>query len=249
LIDVADPDEPWSLALFQQRAKETIEGTHNRGNIPFLVGGTGQYIHAVVNAWEPPAQPADERLRNILDTWGKEIGAFELHKKLAILDPVAADNIQAQNMRRTVRALEVILTTGKHFSAQRRKGKCPYSLLQIGLIRPRTELFARIDARIVKMLEEGFVEEVRGLLEKGYSPDLSTMSAIGYREICATIREEMNLEEAVIQIKRLTRQFVRRQANWFKLNDEKIHWFQMGDDTVKEIETYIQYGQGWQKSE
>jgi tRNA dimethylallyltransferase len=245
LIDVADPDEPWSLALFQQKAKEVIENIHERGKIPLLVGGTGQYIHAVVNAWEPPVQPADEKLRMILDLYGRRIGPFELHRKLAILDPIAAKNIQAQNVRRTVRALEVIFSTGRLFSSQRSKGKCPYSILQIGLTRPRPELYERIDDRIEKMLADGLIEEVRELLNYGYTRDLSTMSAIGYREICAYINGEMSLDEAVIQMKRLTRQFVRRQANWFKLTDPKIHWFQAGINSQIEIEEYIQTGQGW----
>jgi tRNA dimethylallyltransferase len=249
LINVANPDESWSLALFQVRAKEVIEDIHHREKIPFLVGGTGQYIHAVVNAWQPPAQPADQKLRTILDNWGKEIGAGELHKKLAILDPIAAQNIQTQNMRRTVRALEVVLSSGKPFSSQQGRGKCDYDLLQIGLIRPRVELFARIDARIDKMVADGLVDEVRELLRAGYSSELSTMSAIGYREIGSHIRGEMSLDEAIIQMKRLTHQFVRRQANWFKLNDPQIRWFQAGEVSAGGIEKYILSGQGWIRRE
>jgi tRNA dimethylallyltransferase len=247
LINVANPDESWSLALFQARAREVIEDIHHRGKIPFLVGGTGQYIHAVVQAWVPPAKPADQKLRTILDNWGKEIGPIELHKKLAILDPIAAENIQPQNMRRTVRAMEVVLTSGKHFSSQQGKGKCEYDLLQIGLIRPRAELFARIDDRIDKMLADGLVDEVGELLSQGYSSELSTMSAIGYREMSAYIRGEMTLDEAIIQMKRLTHQFVRRQANWFKLNDPQIRWFQAGGVSAGDIEKYILSGQGWIK--
>jgi tRNA dimethylallyltransferase len=239
LIDVADPDQTWSLALFQERARQVIIDIHQRGHLPFLVGGTGQYLRAVTEGWLPPAVQPSPEMRAALEAWAEEIGKDGLHARLAALDAPAAEAIDARNLRRTVRALEVILSTGQRFSDQRQRGEALYRLLQIGFQRPRPELYARIDARIDAMLAAGFVDEVRRLLAQGYSPDLPTLSAIGYREISAYIRGEISLDEAVIQMKRITRTFVRRQANWFKASDPQIHWFNVNQAIVDDVEDLI----------
>jgi tRNA dimethylallyltransferase len=239
LIDVANPDETWSLAQFQERARQAIAAIHSRGRLPFLVGGTGQYIRAVAQGWSPPAVAPDPHLRQALERWAAEVTPLGLHRRLEALDPDAAAQIDARNLRRTVRALEVIFTTGRRFSAQRLSAESPYHLLQLGLNRPREELYARIDARIEAMLDAGFIAEVRGLLEKGYSAQLPAMSALGYREIAAHLQGEMTLDEAVAQIKRVTRVFVRRQANWFKAADPEIRWFQAGETAVDEMEAEV----------
>jgi tRNA dimethylallyltransferase len=239
LIDVADPDETWSLALYQKEAREAIAGIHQRERIPFLVGGTGQYIRAVTEEWDIPRVEPDARLRRILENWAGVIGLDGLHDRLAVLDPTGAAAIDPRNLRRTVRALEVIFRTGVPFSAQRQKGTSPFDTLQVGLIWPREELYARIDARIDQMLEQGLVEEVRQLVEKGFSPTLPNLSAIGYREIIAYLSGEITLEEAAGLIKRATRVFVRRQANWFKAEDPHIHWFEAGSSSVDKIEALI----------
>lgn len=240
LIDVADLDETWSLARFQAAARLAIAEIHARGRLPFLVGGTGQYLRAVTQAWEGPRVAPDPRLRAALESWACEIGALGLHQRLARLDPVAAGGIDYRNLRRTVRAWEVILTTGRRFSEQRQRGASPYRLFQLGLNRPRAELYARIDARIDAMLAAGLVEEVAGLLAAGYSPDLPALSAIGYRQIITHLQGHIRLEEAVEQIRHDTRVFVRRQANWFKPDDPDIHWFQAGLQPVELMEAEIQ---------
>jgi tRNA dimethylallyltransferase len=239
LINVADPDETWSLSVFQQAAHAAIQDIHRRGHLPFLVGGTGQYVHAVIHGWELPDQAPDPALRAALEHWAGQVGGDGLHARLAVLDPEAARNIDARNVRRSIRALEVIFRTGQLFSVQRQQRTSPYSLLMVGLKRPRPELYERVDQRIDAMLSTGFVEEVRGLLERGYSPDLPTMSAIGYREIAAYLRGEMSLEGAVIQMKRLTRRFVRHQGAWFSEKNPFIHWFEVEEATVNEIEALI----------
>jgi tRNA dimethylallyltransferase len=239
LIDVADPDQNWSLALFQREARRIIEEVHRRGHLPFLVGGTGQYVRAVIEGWRIPPQAPDSRLRDALDQWAAEIGGAALHDRLAVLDPAAAASIDERNVRRTVRALEVTLHSGRRFSEQRLRSECPYQLLILGLKRPREELYARIDARIDAMIKGGLVEEVRRLLDKGYSDDLPTLSAIGYREIIAYLQGKISLDEAALLMKRQTHQFVRRQANWFKENDPSIHWVQAGDGAVDEMEALI----------
>jgi tRNA dimethylallyltransferase len=239
LIDMADPDEVWSLPVFQQAARQAIQEIYLRGHLPLLVGGTGQYIRSVTEGWLPPVQQPDPQLRATLEKWAAEIGPFELHNRLAVIDPEAASNIQPQNVRRTVRALEVIFCTGEKFSTQRQRQVSPYSLRLVGLTRPRPELYARIDARIDAMLAAGFQDEVSGLLSRGFSPDLPPLSAIGYREMIAYLHGKMTLEAAVIEMKRLTRQFVRRQANWFKAADPDIHWFTVGPTTVDDVEALI----------
>lgn len=238
LIDVADPDQVWSLTLFQRAVKKAIKDIHSRFRLPFLVGGTGQYIRAIVADWQIPEIKPNFLLRKTLENWAEEIGADGLHARLAAIDADAASKIEYRNLRRTIRALEVIFLSGKPFSEQRQIGKFPYSNIQIGLTMPRAELYARIDARIDTMLAAGFVAEVEALLSKGYSPDLPTFSAIGYQEIIDYLLGNTSLEEAVTIIKRRTRQLVRRQANWFKEDDPNIHWFQSGI-SFSEIESLL----------
>lgn len=234
LIDVANPDETWSLGMFQQRAHEVIAEIHAHGRLPLLVGGTGQYIRAVTQGWTPPEVEPDERLRLVLENLAKERGKEWLYDRLKSLDPEAAAVIDLRNVRRTIRALEVILTTGHKFSAQRGQADSPYDLLTVGLKRPREELYARVDERIEAMFAAGLLDEVRALLVKGYSPELPSMSGIGYRECCQVLGGQMSEEQAKVQMKRITRVFVRRQANWFKETNPSIHWFEAGDPEVLE---------------
>ena len=158
---------------------------------------------------------------------------------MSILDPESGRMIQPQNMRRTVRALEVIFTTGKCFSELRKKTLPKYDYKLIGLMRPREELYGLIDTRIDKMFENGLVKEVEGLLKKGYTEDLPSMSAIGYSEIIKFLNGESTLEEAKVLMKRKTRHFVRRQANWFKPDDALIEWFNMTPDPIEPITTSV----------
>ena len=227
LIDVAEPDQTWSLSLFQQQATQIANGINAHGKLPFLVGGTGQYIRAVADGWTPPEVTPNPRLRETLESLADQRGSEWLYDRLASIDPAAAANIDHRNVRRTIRALEVIFTTGKLFSAQRATSESPFETLFIGLIRPRQQLYARVDERIDKMFADGLLDEVAALLAKGYSPDLPSMSAIGYREAVAVLQGKMTQAEAVSEMKRITRVFVRRQANWFKPDDPRIHWFDL----------------------
>jgi tRNA dimethylallyltransferase len=224
-------------------AQEAIRDIHTRNKLPLLVGGTGQYVRAVTEGWRPPEVVPDKRLRGVLDKIEEERGKYWLHAALRRLDSVAADKIDARNVRRTIRALEVIFTSGRKFSEQRSQRASPFSLPTIGLTRPRPELYARIDERIESMFENGLIEEVRRLLEQGYSEDLPSMSAIGYRECIRVVKGQWTEEQAIIEMRRATRIFVRRQANWFKLSDSNIHWFDAGDPNVEEqVRQTIQQG-------
>ena len=239
LIDIANPDETVGLASFQEAAVRAIGDIQARGQLPFLVGGTGQYFWSVVEDWQIPVQEPDLRLRKELERWAGEIGAEAIYNRLKYVDPPAAAHIEYRNVRRTVRALEVIFRTGRRFSEQRKKGASPFDWLIIGITRPRNEVFARIDARIDEMLAEGFEAEVSRLLDQGYSEDLPSLSAIGYREMATAVRGEIEIGEAAIKIKSQTHRFVRRQANWFKQDDPRIHWFRAGPGAADEIENYI----------
>ncbi|MBI3151552.1 MAG: tRNA (adenosine(37)-N6)-dimethylallyltransferase MiaA [Chloroflexi bacterium] len=240
LMDIVNPDETLSLAVFQQKARDAIADIHSRGHLPFLVGGTGQYIRAVTEGWNPPEVRPNEHLRGVLEKMKEERGLIWLHDKLRVLDSEAAEKIDARNFRRTIRALEVIFTTGRKFSEQRGQGDSPYHLITVGLIRPRAELYQRVDERIDMMFANGFIDEVKGLLDKGYSPTLPSMSAIGYRECVRVINGELTTEQAKAEMKRITRMFVRRQANWFKESDPQIRWFDPNQKNVRgEIEQFI----------
>ena len=240
LIDVADPDEVWSLAKYLEAARQTIAEIHARGRLPLMVGGTGQYVRAFVEGWRVPRVEPDPRLRLALERWAEEISAQGLYNRLQRLDPQAAIRIEPQNLRRTVRALEVILSTGERFSSQREAGASPYRQLLLGLQRPRPELYARVDARIEAMFAAGLVDEVQALLARGYAPELPPLSAIGYRQVVEYLRGEISLEEAKAQMRRITRRYIRQQSNWFKPDDPRICWFRARPGVAAEMEAAVQ---------
>jgi tRNA dimethylallyltransferase len=239
LIDIVNPDETLSLAVFQQMAKDIIADIHGRGKLPFLVGGTGQYVRAVTEGWTPPEVTPSPRMRDVLEKMKEERGHEWLYEKLKMLDPEAAEKIDGRNFRRTIRALEVIFTTGRKFSEQRGQGDSPYHLITIGLTRPREELYRRVDERIDAMFANGFVDEVKGLLAQGYSPSLPSMSAIGYRECVGVVQGQMSVEQAKVEMRRITRVFVRRQGNWFKESDPQIKWFNPAQIEIEDVEGFI----------
>jgi tRNA dimethylallyltransferase len=240
LIDVATPDQPWSLAEYLDAARGAIDSAHQRGRLPFLVGGTGQYIRGLLEGWQPPPRPPDDRIRQELERYAAEHGSRALHARLAEIDPKRARKLDHRNVRRVVRALEIHRLTGAPPSDLRKKEPPPYSVLQLGLTLPRARLYERIDQRIGRMLEEGLVEEVEALLDHGLSPDSPALSAIGYRQIVRYLAGRTTLEEAVREIRRSTRQFVRRQANWFKADDPDIEWHRAEQGVVVELASRIE---------
>lgn len=246
LIDIADPNETLSLAVFQESVYKLARQLWKKDKVPFLVGGTGQFIRAIMEGWVIPPQAPNFQLRDVIEEWSAAIGPEALHNGLSIIDPDAAEKIDARNLRRTVRALEVIFSTGRLFSTQRQRRKRGIRYKVIGLKRDRETLYQRIDARIDQMFKYGFVEEVKALLEAGYDPQLPSLSAIGYKEVIAYLQGKMEMDEVVVLMKRRTRSYVRRQANWFKLDDPRIHWFEMDDDVESKIADYIVKEDGWE---
>lgn len=235
MIDIADPDETWSLGQYYSRSKEVIKDILSRGKTPIVVGGTGQYFRAFTQGWTLPGAGPEYELRELLEKWGNEIGYHELHRKLAMIDPEAAAFIQSENMRRTIRALEVIFTSGQKFSDLRQKTIPEFDFHVVGLTMNRENLYRRVDERIQKMFELGFVEEVKELVDKGFGANCPSMSAIGYNEVLQFLEGKTTLDGVIVEMKRKTRQFIRRQANWFKPNDENIRWYEMGVDVADRI--------------
>lgn len=231
LIDIVNPDETLGLAQYQAMAYAAIDDILARGKVPLLVGGTGQYVMAVVEGWQVPRVPPDEDLRRELYARAEKEGAAVLHAQLQMLDPVAAGRIDPRNVRRVVRALEVCLTTGRRFSEQQRKSPPPYRILILGLTMPRSQLYQRIDQRVDRMLELGLEQEVRRLVVAGYGFDLPAMSGVGYGQFRPYLDGTAALAEVVREIKRATRRFVRHQSNWFRKDDARIHWFDVGPGT------------------
>jgi tRNA dimethylallyltransferase len=226
LIDVTHPDTPWSLARFQSEAHKAVDDILRRGGLPLLVGGTGQYLMAIIEGWSPPPRADNEHVRNEFFSFAEEHGSVALHQRLEEIDPISASQIDHRNIRRVVRALEIHQVSGIPASQARSKSPPAFRTLLIGLTLPRHELYQRIDARIETMIDSGLIDEVSALLATGASLDMPAMSAIGYKQIVEHLEGKMSLDEAKDQMRRLTRQYVRRQANWFKPDDPRIEWFE-----------------------
>jgi tRNA dimethylallyltransferase len=169
----------------------------------------------------------------------EQLGAPALYARLQALDPEIAATILPNNTRRMIRALEVIDATGAKMSQQQTRRPPPYAITQIGLHLPRPLLYARVDARIDQMLQAGLVNEVRGLVARGYAFELPSMTGLGYREIGAYVRGEITLDQAVTLLKSNTRKFIRHQANWFRPSNERIQWFDLSVSGYEDIHTFV----------
>lgn len=229
MIDVSSVRDIWSLSEYLKSIEPLIADLNKCDKIPIMVGGTGQYYRAIVQGWQVPKLPPNPALRAAIEKWGETIGFERLYQYLSVIDPDAAGNIDYRNTRRTIRAWEVILSTGDLFSNQRQRVESRYNTLTIGIDWDRENLYKRIDLRIKKMFADGLIEEVEALIKSGLKDYVKKIGVIGYAETIAYLEGEINFEEAVTLIKRHTRQFVRRQANWFKPSDPHIHWFKATD--------------------
>lgn len=240
LVDVVEPDATLTLAEFQELAYAAIDRIHAAGDLPMLVGGTGQWVRAVVEGWNIPRVPPDPALRAELEAEAAARGSGALHARLAKVDPVAAQRIDPRNVRRVIRALEVYHKTGIPISRQQKKSPPPYRILQIGLTMPREALYRRIDERIDRMMAQGLPDEVAALRARGYGWDLPSMSGLGYRQFEGYFRGELSLEEVAALIKRDTRRFIRQQYNWFRRNDPRIHWFDVSEPFEEEVMAMVE---------
>jgi tRNA dimethylallyltransferase len=245
LIDVVDPDQTLSMAQYQALAYAAIADIHGRDRIVCLVGGTGQYVTAVLEGWQAPEVAPNVKLRAELESYAAAHGAEALFERLRVLDPVAAEGMDPHNVRRTIRALEVCIETGQPFSAQRSKVPPPYHVLELGLTMERGALYTRLDARIDRMMADGLPDEVRMLHERGYDWRLPSMSGLGYAQLGAYLRGESTLEEAVAAIKHDTRTFVRRQYTWFRKHGTPI-WLESPtpEQLIELINRWLMGGSG-----
>ena len=216
LIDSVTPDAPYSLAVYQAEALAAIEQITTRGHWPLLVGGTGQYAVAVLEGWDIPRVPPQPDLRARLEAEAAAQGTPALYARLQALDPAAAAKIEPNNQRRIIRALEVYEITGQPISAQQTKTPPPYRITTLWLTLDRPTLYRRIDDRVDAMIAAGLVEEVRGLIERGYDWSLPAMSSLGYKEFRPCFEERAPLEECIQRLKFNTHAFVRKQDMWFK---------------------------------
>jgi tRNA dimethylallyltransferase len=228
LIDIIAPDEALSVAEYQRRATQAIAEIHARNRLPIFVGGTGQYVAAVLEGWSIPAVAPAQGVRAELEAFAQIYGPAALHARLLQVDPAAASAIDYRNVRRVARALEVFLETGSPISTLQRRNPPPYRVLKLGLTMPRDALYQRIDARIDGMVAQGLVAEIDGLVKAGYTWELPAMSALGYREFRAYLDGAASLGSSVAEVKRNTRNFVRKQYNWFRLADPSIVWLDAG---------------------
>ena len=239
LLDIVNPDDAFSLAQYQELAYHAVKDIQQRNKLPLLVGGSGQYVWAVMEGWSIPQVPPDPEYRHDLEKTAASTGTDGLYQELVKVAPVAAQRIDRRNVRRVIRALEVHKRTNSPFSQLQSKEAPPFNTFIIGLTADRTELYRRIDQRIDRMIERGLVAEVEKLVSMGYDFDLPAMSSIGYKQIGMYLKGGLTLATAIQQIKFETHRFVRHQYAWFRLKDERIHWFDMQRQPNSEIETAV----------
>jgi len=240
LIDIALPDYNLSLAEYQDAAYSAIDGLHKRGKLPFLVGGSGQYITAVEEGWGIPRVPPNLDLRAELEEYAAQTSPQALHDRLRQVDATSAERIHPNNTRRVIRALEVQMLTGSAISELQVKRPPAYRILRLGLMLPRAILYPRVDARVDEMIRTGFVDEVKGLLNMGYDRSLPSMTGLGYLEIAGHILDGAPLDEAVERSKFSTHEFIRRQDVWFRGHDNGILWHNVNDLNVDALADELQ---------
>jgi tRNA dimethylallyltransferase len=246
MIDLITPDKEFTVYDYQLLAFKIIESLLENDKTPILVGGSGLYINSILYDLDFNKVSSDESLRKRLYDIKKEKGKEYLYDLLKEKDPKAAEKIHPNNVKRVVRALEVIEITGEKYSLNNnfRKYSEKYDFIIIGLEMNRKLLYNRINMRVDEMIEEGLIEEVKALYQDGYDKNYQSMQAIGYKEIIDYLEGNISKEEAVRLIKRNTRRFAKRQITWFK-PDDRVKWFDMSDyentysSTLNKILLYI----------
>ena len=252
LLDILPPDGSYTVADFQKQARACIAEVHANGKLPFLVGGSGLYINAVIDPYVFTATKPDgmQKLRQQLKTELAQNGAQSMHDKLAKIDPQAALRLHPNDARRVLRALEIYFATGKTMLETQKEESVltnpDYDLLLIGLTMERSLLYAKIDQRVDKMLADGLLTEVEYLLQLDYVPNCNSLQALGYRQMIQYLQGLITKEEAIYIIKRDTRHFAKRQITWFK-RDPRIVWLTADDASFasvlaaaeKEIELFL----------
>jgi len=234
MVDIKDPDEGFSVAEFKEKVQGYIEKIAAKGKLPVIVGGTGLYIQSVLYDFQFSEEGSDESFRNLLEAKIEEEGVEPYYEKLQKIDPEQASKIHPNNVRRVIRALEVYETTGMTMTEYQEKQKqdSPYYPILIGLEMEREKLYERINNRVDGMIEEGLLQEVQDLYEKGYGTSQS-MQAIGYKEFIPYFEGERSLEEAVFLLKRNSRRYAKRQYTYFR-NKLDVDWYEITVESAYE---------------
>lgn len=233
MIDIVNPDEDFTVADFKNIAKKTISEVNTRGKLPFMVGGTGLYINSIVYNLNFSNVPPDEEYRNYLENVIKEKGLTFAYNDLLEKDRDAALKIDKNNKKRIIRALEIIKYSDGKETKNFREENNDYNLKMIGLNMDRARLYDKINNRVDIMIKNGLVEEVEDLLKKGYSKELNSMKAIGYKEIISYLENEISLEESIDLIKKNSRHYAKRQLTWFR-RDKRIKWFDREEKNLEQ---------------
>jgi tRNA dimethylallyltransferase len=228
LVDVVDPDEPFSLGRYLDLAHEALADCWRRDALPFLTGGTGQYVWALLEGWQVPRVPPDPALRAALEAQAEREGAESLLRRLDEVDPEYGARVDRKNLRRVIRALEVYERTGRPISSCQTREPLDARSIVVGLTCEREELYRRVDERVDAMMAAGLLDEVRGLIERGYGYELPSMSGIGYKQVCQHLAGELSVEEAIERIKTETHRLARMQNTWFRPDDSRIRWLDVG---------------------
>ncbi len=235
LIDIVDPNDDFSLGLFLDHSRRTIDDIFERSKLPILVGGSGQYIWGLLEGWQVPQIPPNPELRKSLERRIRKYGLATVYEELTKFSPESASRIDASNPRRIIRALEIYYSSGKEANTYDNIPP-PYSINIAGLYLERSNLYKRAENRIDRMIENGWVKEVEKLLTMGYSADLPSMSSLGYTEICEHLRGITTIDEAIEKTKSRTKKFIRHQNSWFKESDDRINWIEnKSPEAVQEV--------------
>jgi len=244
LIDIILPSKEWSVADFIERANELIPRIIKRGSLPIIVGGTGLYLNAFLEGFEFPIIPANKVLREALEKEAQKLGSETLHKRLKKVDKKAAEKINPNDLKRIIRALEVYEQTGKPISKLQKKRPATkkYNIKIIGLNMDRKKLYKRIEERVDNMIKAGLIDEVKRLIDAGYSKNLPSMQALGYKEAIGYLEGKYGKEEMIKLLKKNTRNFARRQLVWFRrLKDVKWLDVEKEKDLLGSVLQYIKF--------
>lgn len=238
LMDIVSPDELYNVTMYKKMAEEAIEEILAKGKLPIIVGGTGLYLSTLINGIEFSEVKEDTEYRNEMQALAESKGPNYLHDMLREVDPVAADNIDMNNVRRVIRALEIYKVTGKTKTQLDEESvkETKYDYMVYGIETPREKLYERINLRVDKMLEEGLIEEVKSLLEK-YELSKTALQGLGYKEVKAYLEEQTTYDEMVETLKMETRRYAKRQLTWFR-RESQIKWYSLDEITERILEDY-----------
>lgn len=236
LVEVVEPDATWNLTEWLTRARRLIREIHARGVLPLVVGGTGQYVWALLEGWDVPAVAPRPEFRARLEARAAAGEGHALYEELRAVDPASAVRIDPRNTRRVIRALEIVEATGQAVPPLEPRDP-GFDWRVVGLRWPRREIHARADRRVAAMFEGGLIEEVRGLVER-HGREFDALRSIGYREALGVLEGSLSVEEAIHRTQVETHRLIRMQANWFREDDPRIEWVE-GDDLEAAVRAVV----------